>query len=64
MARSGVHGSLQTALVSDKPALERQLVQVDRDIETTNKEITKMSFLIPEARSVVIYRVILYEVIL
>jgi len=64
VARSGVHGSLQTALVSDKPALERQLVQVDRDIETTNKEITKMSFLIPEARSVVIYRVILYEVIL
>ena len=52
--RNSIHGSLQTALASDKPSLERQLGQIDRDIETTDKEITKMSFLMPQARNDVI----------
>jgi len=47
--RSSVHGSLQTASTADKPSLERQLALIDRDIETTDKEITRMSFLMPEA---------------
>jgi len=54
-ARSSVHGSLQTAPASEKPALERQLAQIDRDIETTDKEITKMSFLVPQACGKVIF---------
>lgn len=58
-ARSAVHGSLQTAADSEKPSLERQLAHIDRDIETTDKEITKMSFLVPEARSNVVKRSVL-----
>ena len=54
VTRSTVHGSLQTAAASEKPSLERQLTHIDRDIETTDKEITKMSFLIPEACSKVV----------
>jgi len=49
--RSSVHGSLQTALASDKPLLEQQLRQIDHDIETTDKDVTKMSFLVPQARN-------------
>jgi len=49
--RISVQGSLQTASDSDKPSLERQLAQTDRDIETADKEITKMAFLMPEART-------------
>jgi len=50
LCRSSVHGALQTASASDKPSLQRQLAQIDRDIETADKEITKMSFVIPQAR--------------
>ena len=53
--RISVHGLLQTASASDKPSLELQLAQIDRDIETADKEITKMSFLVPEARGTVTY---------
>jgi len=51
VGRSSVHGLLQTAAAADKATLERQLTQLDRDVETTDKEITKMSFLIPQASS-------------
>ena len=50
LCRSSVHGALQTASASDKPSLQQHLAQIDRDIETANKEITKMSFVVPQAR--------------
>ena len=46
--RQTLYRSLQIATASKKQALEQELQNLDRDIEATDRELTKLSFLAPQ----------------